>query len=95
MDADVLAIAENVMGLSKAKPIHLEEMTFVGGDKVTPTASVRLTLNGKEVSGASVGVGPVNAAINAVKSAIAERLSRITLEQYMVKAITGRHGRDG
>ncbi len=88
MDPDVLAIAENVMGLSKAKPIRLEEMTFVGGDKVTATASVRLTLNGKEVWGAAVGVGPVDAAINAVKNAIAE-VEPITLEQYMVKAITG------
>jgi len=88
MDADVLAIAENVMGLSKAKPIVLEEMTFVGGDKVTATASVRLSLNGKEVWGAAVGVGPVDAAINAVKKAIAE-VAPITLEQYMVKAITG------
>ena len=88
MDADVLAIAENVMGLSKAKPIRLEEMTFVGGDKVTATASVRLTLNGKDVWGAAVGVGPVDAAINAVKNAIAE-VEPITLEQYNVKAITG------
>jgi (R)-citramalate synthase len=88
MDADVLAIAENIMGLSKAKSILLEEMTFVGGDKVTATASVRLALNGKDVWGAAVGVGPVDAAINAVKNAIAE-VEPITLEQYMVKAITG------
>ena len=88
MDADVLAIAENVMGLSKAKPILLEEMTVVSGDKVTATASVRLRLNGKDVWGAAVGVGPVDAAINAVKNAIAE-VEPITLEQYNVKAITG------
>ncbi len=88
MDPDVLAIAENVMVLSKAKPIRLEEMTFVGGDKVTATASVRLSLNGKDVWGAAVGVGPVDATINAVKNAIAE-VEPITLEQYMVKAITG------
>ena len=88
MDADVLAIAESVMGLDKAKPIQLEEMTYVGGDKVTSTASVRLKLNGKVVWGAAVGVGPVDAAINAVKDAIAET-EPITLEQYMVKAITG------
>jgi D-citramalate synthase len=88
MDADVLAIAENVMGLSQAKPIQLEEMTFVGGNKVTATASVRLRLNGKDVWGTAVGVGPVDAAINAVKDAIAE-VEPITLEQYNVKAITG------
>jgi D-citramalate synthase len=88
MDADVLAIAENVMGLGKEKPIQLEEMTFVGGDKITSTASVRLRLNGKDVWGSAVGVGPVDAAINAVKDAI-EEVEPITLEQYMVKAITG------
>jgi D-citramalate synthase len=88
MDADVLAIAENVMGLSKAKPIRLEEMTVVSGDKVTATASVRLALNGKDVWGAAIGVGPVDAAINAVKNAIAE-VEPIILEQYNVKAITG------
>jgi (R)-citramalate synthase len=88
MDADVLAIAETVMGLDQAKPIQLQEMTFVGGDKVTATASVRLRLNGKDCWGTAVGVGPVDAAINAVKDAIAET-EPITLEQYNVKAITG------
>jgi D-citramalate synthase len=88
MDADLLAITESVMGLSKAKPIQLQEITVVSGDKVTPTASVRLRLSGKEVLGAAVGVGPVDAAINAVKKAILE-VEPIHLEQYNVKAITG------
>ncbi len=88
MDPDVLAIAETVMGLNGAKPIQLEEMTFVGGDKVTSTASVRLKVNGKDVWGTAVGVGPVDAAINAAKNAIKET-EPITLEQYNVKAITG------
>jgi len=88
MDADVLAIAESVMGLSQDKPIQLQEMTFVGGDKVTSTASVRLKVNGKDVWGTAVGVGPVDAAINAVKNAISET-EPITLEKYNVKAITG------
>jgi D-citramalate synthase len=87
-DADLLAIAENVLGLSKVKPIQLREITVVSGNTVTPTASVRLTLNGKEVSGAAVGVGPVDAAINAVKKAIAE-VEQINLDRYAVKAITG------
>jgi D-citramalate synthase len=88
MDADVLAIAENVMGLGGVKPIKLQEMTFVGGDKVTATASVHLCVNGKDVWGTAVGVGPVDAAINATKNAI-KATEPITLEQYNVKAITG------
>lgn len=88
MDADLLAIAETVMGLKKVKPIQLKEITVVSGDKVTPTASVRLTLNKKEVCGAAFGVGPVDASINAVKAAILET-EPIHLEKYHVKAITG------
>jgi (R)-citramalate synthase len=87
-DADVLAIAEIVLGLSKEKPIQLQEITVVSGSPVTATASVRLKLNGKEVSGAAIGVGPVDAAINAVKRAIQE-VEPIHLELYSVKAITG------
>ena len=88
MDADLLAIAEAVMGLQKSKPIQLEEITVVTGDKVTPTASVRLKLNDKEVTGAATGVGPVDAAINAVRKAILN-VEPIHLEQYHVKSITG------
>ncbi len=87
-DADLLAIAESVLGLSKEKPIQLNEITVVSGNTVTATASVRLRLNGKEVNGAAIGVGPVDAAINAVKKAIQE-VEPIHLEQYNVKAITG------
>jgi D-citramalate synthase len=89
-DADLLAIAESVLGLSKEKTIQLLEITVVSGNTVTPTASVRLKLNGngKEVRGADMGVGPVDAAINAVKRAIQE-VEPILLEQYNVKAITG------
>jgi len=89
MDADVLAIAETVMGLGGApKPIELEEITYVGGNKVTATASAKLKLHCKELWGSAIGVGPVDAAINAVKAALGET-EQITLEQYNVKAITG------
>jgi D-citramalate synthase len=84
----LLAIAEAVMDLRKTKPIQLEEVTVVTGDKVTPTASVRLKLNSKEVTGAATGVGPVDAAINAVRKAISD-VEPIHLEQYHVKSITG------
>jgi len=88
MDADLLAIAEAVMGLQSVKPIQLEEVTVVTGDKVTPTASVRLKLYDKEVTGAGTGVGPVDAALNAARKAILD-VEPIHLEQYHVKAITG------
>lgn len=87
-DADLLAITETVMDLKRIKPIQLKEVTVVSGDKVTPTASIRLNFNSKEVTGAAIGVGPVDAAINAVRKAVAV-FEPIHLEQYYVKAISG------
>ncbi len=88
MDADLLAIAEAVMNLKNTRPITLQEITVVSGNKVMPMASVTLTHNEKEVCGIGTGVGPVDAAINAVKGAITES-EPIQLEQYHVKSITG------
>ena len=87
-DADLQAIAEAVIGLPKARPIKLEELTVVTGDRVTPTASVRLNLNGSVLTEAATGVGPVDAAMNAVKKAVLA-VEPIQLENYSVKAITG------
>jgi D-citramalate synthase len=87
-DADMLAIAEAVQGFAKPKPIQLQEVTVVSGNNVTPTASVRLKVNGKEITEAATGVGPVDAVINAVKKAVAAA-EPIHLEQYHVKSITG------
>lgn len=87
-DADLQAIAEAVMGLPTLRPIQLEEITVVTGNRVTSTASVRLNLNGKMLTEAAIGVGPVDAAITAIKKAIG-LVEPIELENYSVKAITG------
>jgi len=87
-DADLQAIAEAVMGLPVRRPIKLEEITVVTGSRVTSTASVRLNLNGKMITEAATGVGPVDAAINAIKKAVGI-VEPIQLENYSVKAITG------
>jgi D-citramalate synthase len=87
-DADLQAVTEAVMGLPSIRPIKLKELTVVTGDKVTPTASVKLEFNGREVVEASTGVGPVDAAINAVRK-LAKDLADIILEDYYVKSITG------
>jgi D-citramalate synthase len=87
-DADLQAIAEAVMGLPMVRPIKLEEITVVTGNMVTSTASVRLNLNGKILTEAAIGVGPVDAAISAIKKAVGI-VEPIQLENYSVKAITG------
>ncbi len=87
-DADLQAIAELVMGLPAVRPIKLEEITVVTGSRVTSTASVRLNLNGKMLTEAATGVGPVDAAISAIKKAVGI-VEPIQLDNYSVKAITG------
>jgi D-citramalate synthase len=87
-DADLRAIAESVMGIPQIRPIKLEELTVVTGDHVTPTASVRLNVNGKILIEAATGVGPVDAAMNAIRKAVAT-IEPIRLEEYHVNAITG------
>ena len=87
-DADLQAIAEVVMDLPAVRPIKLEEITVVTGSRITSTASVRLNLNGKMLTEAATGVGPVDAAITAIKKAVGI-VEPIQLENYSVKAITG------
>jgi D-citramalate synthase len=87
-DADLQAIAEAVMGLPTVRPIKLEEITVVTGSRVTSTSSVRLSLNDKMLTEAATGVGPVDAAINAIKKAVGI-VEPIQLDNYSVKAITG------
>jgi D-citramalate synthase len=87
-DADLQAIAEAVMDLPMLRPIKLEEITVVTGSNVTSTASVRLNLNGNILTEAATGVGPVDAAITAIKKAVGI-VEPIQLDNYSVKAITG------
>ncbi|MBS7624574.1 2-isopropylmalate synthase [Candidatus Bathyarchaeota archaeon] len=87
-DADLKAIAEAVMGIPSIQPIKLEELTVVTGNSVTPTASVKLNVNGRTIIEAATGVGPVDAAINAIRKAVSA-IEPIRLEEYYVKAITG------
>jgi len=87
-DADLYIIAEMVMELPKVRPIELRELSVMTGNKITPTAAVTISLEGKQLTEAAVGNGPVDAAINAINKAVSQA-TEITLESYSVKAITG------
>ena len=87
-DLDLQAIAEDVMGVLAEKPVELEELTIVSGNKVIPTASVKLKIDDVERLEAGVGVGPVDAAIVAIKKSL-EDVADFELEEYHVDAITG------
>ncbi len=89
-DADLLALTSAVMGqvIGEEKIVDLCDMAVVTGIKVIPTASVRLTLEGKEYVAAETGVGPVDAVLKAITK-LTSNLEKIRLSEYRLEAITG------
>lgn len=87
-DTDLEAIADHVLETDYEKKVNLEELTIVSGNKISPTASIKLNVNNKELIEADVGIGPVDAAINAVNKGIKD-FANVELEEFHVDAITG------
>jgi 2-isopropylmalate synthase len=89
-DADLFALTSAVMGevIGEEKIIDLCDLAVVTGIKVIPTASVRLTLDGKEYIAAETGVGPVDAVLKAIQK-LTNNLENIRLSEYRLEAITG------
>ncbi|QLD90139.1 2-isopropylmalate synthase [Natronomonas salina] len=86
-DADLLTIAEEVEGQERERRVELVDLTAASGSG-TPTASVRLEVDGEERVASGTGSGPVDAAIAAVRSALGAT-ANAQLESYHVDAITG------
>jgi 2-isopropylmalate synthase len=89
-DADLYTIAEAVMGeVAKAKQaIAVEEVSVMTGNNITPTAAIRAKVHGKQRIEAQTGVGPVDAALNAVHTILGKH-TKIKLYNYKLAAITG------
>lgn len=86
-NVDLEAVASQVLGIEQKQHIKLEELVTVAGNKFTPTASVKLRINGSEVVESSTGTGPVDAAINAIRKATKD--VPFELVDYHVDAISG------
>jgi D-citramalate synthase len=86
-DVDLLAIAEEVTGTEHERLVTLLDLTAVSGGS-TPTASVRLDVDGDECVASGVGSGPVDAAANAVRDALGTGIDA-ELTGYRVDAVTG------
>ena len=87
-DADLKAMSETVLGRAENEVVKLEGFTVMTGDNVMPTATVKLNIDGKIGTAARTGVGPVDAAINAIKSLMSET-AHMELKEYNIEAITG------
>jgi 2-isopropylmalate synthase len=58
------------------------------GNKIQPSATVTLKFKDAKLSGEGVGVGPVDAALNAIRQTLKD-IEDITLREYNLEAITG------
>ena len=88
-DAELVAVADDIMWKKSTdkKECVLDELTVITGRSTTPTATVKITrADGTVVTTSDIGVGPVNAAVNAIRKAVNEDM---TLEEYKLSAITG------
>ena len=85
---DVIAIVENVLGSVKEteKVVSMDEVLIITGNKITPTASVQLTVEDSKKVAAGVGSGPVDAASKAIQAALGEEMR---LLNYKLEAISG------
>src|SRR5208337_3986974 len=85
-DADLFALTSAVMGevIGEEKIVDLCDLAVVTGIKVIPTASVRLTLDGKEYIAAETGVGPVDAVLKAIQK-LTNNLENIRLSEYRLE----------
>ncbi|OGS66009.1 MAG: 2-isopropylmalate synthase [Euryarchaeota archaeon RBG_19FT_COMBO_69_17] len=87
-DAELLALAYDVQGKSVEgqRPIRLEEFTAITGFNFTPTATISLIVDGEKRRTSETGVGPIDAALKAMRSAVSKG---ITLDEFRLEAITG------
>lgn len=87
-DDDLISIAITELASARETPIVIKGLSISMGANVSPTATVKLEIDGVEKETASTGVGPVDAALNAIRSLIQDTMD-IELEEYHLEAITG------
>lgn len=87
-DAELVALAAHVLGQNarQNRKVLLKEFTVFTGLNITPTSTVVIEFNGETRRSSNVGIGPVDAALNAIKAAVSDKIS---LMEYRLSAITG------
>ena len=91
-DIELQSIAISELSTGEKEYIKLLGLNVITGESVSATATVKLEIEGEEYETAEIGVGPVDAAVNAIKELVNE-IVEIKLEEYRLEAVTG--GTDG
>ena len=89
-EEDLTAIARAVAGevVKEERVLKLDELAVMTGNKIIPTASVKVVIDGKEYVASKTGVGPVDAAIKALEEVL-NPVIKVYLREYRLEAITG------
>ncbi|NYT02767.1 MAG: 2-isopropylmalate synthase [Methanosarcinales archaeon] len=89
-DADLQTIADVVLGeVDRGKQaVVLKEVSVMTGNIITPTATVRAVVRGQERVLANTGVGPVDAAVKAVRLLLGDE-AMLRVRDFRIEAITG------
>ncbi|AMD16563.1 citramalate synthase [Methanobrevibacter sp. YE315] len=87
-DDDLIAIAITELSSARETPIVIKGLSISMGANVSPTATVKLEIDGVEKETASTGVGPIDASLTAIRELIQDTME-IELEEYNLAAING------
>jgi 2-isopropylmalate synthase len=86
-DIELAVIADNVLWKDSVQhSVVLKEFVVITGKNVTPTATVTIEMDGKKNTVSQVGLGPVDAAMSAIRDAVN---GNVSLEELRLDAITG------
>lgn len=91
-EEDIIALAGEVLDelTPEEQLVELREVSVMTGNTFTASATLKMTIAGRDVIGTGTGVGPVDAAAAAMRSIVhAEFDSKLSLKEYGLKAITG------
>jgi len=88
-DVELLSFASEVLGDTGIKRIvHLTGFSVSTGIGTMPYAFVKLNIDGEDHIGTDYGVGPVDAALNAIQK-ITGKISEIRIKDYGLASISG------
>jgi 2-isopropylmalate synthase len=88
-DVELLSIASDVLGEKGIKKIvQLSGFSVSTGIGIMPYAFVKLNIDGEDFIGTDYGVGPVDAALNAIQK-ITGKISELKITDYNLASISG------
>jgi len=86
-DTELMVLADHIAGMRDEEDrVKLVEFAVFTGMNFTPTAVVAIEIDGEVRRGSQIGIGPVDASLNAIRSVVGGNL---VLEEYRLSAITG------